>query len=378
MTYIESPDPPLLPVEVPPPPDSGWTKSLRIAQIGTFLILVVAALYFARDFLLPVSLAFLFALVLSPIVRSLAQRHVPPALSAVLLVVSFVAAIAIGLYALTGPVAQWITDAPSIARQLQEKVEVLRRPIEVLMTASDRMEGLATGEESAAREVVLSEPGLISRAASGAPSIIAEVGLTMILLLFLLASGDMFYEKLVKVLPTLSDKKRGVRIAREVEREVSRYLFTITLINGMLGVAVGAAMWLTGMPNPALWGVLTAILNFVPYLGPLTVIALIGVVGLVSTDSLGGAMAPVGAFALITFLEGHLITPMLVGRRLELNAVAVFIAIAFWGWLWGIVGAVLAVPFLVIIKVFSMHAEGLSGLGEFLSARHIANTGEKE
>lgn len=353
-------------------------KTLKALGIGTFLIILVVALFFGRDFLLPVVLAFLFALVLGPVVRSLARRGVPEWATAILLVVILSAIISSTLYSLSGPVSQWIEDAPRIGREVQDRIATLRRPVDAVVDASQQVEQFAESEDPETQRVVLSEPGLISRAATGAPEVAAQIGVTLILLLFLLSSGDMFYEKLVKSLPTLSDKKRGLRIARTVEREVSRYLFTISLINAGLGAAVAAGMFAIGMPNPVLWGVLAALLNFIPYLGALLGVVLVGLVALVSFDAIGAALLAPLIYLACTTVEGQLVTPLVIGRRLEMNPVVIFLAIAFWGWLWGIVGALIAVPLLVILKVFADHVEGLGGLGEFLAGRDVPQAQEDE
>lgn len=354
-------------------PEPFLAAEARLAQVGIFLIMLIAALYFSKDFLLPVSLAFLSALVLSPAVRGLRRRGVPEFVSAAALVVILIAAVSSAVWVLIDPVQQFINDVPSTAATLRDKISLLRGPIERVMAASQRMEEAARAGLPVQR-VVLEEPGLLSRAATGVPEIGAKLGLTIVLLLFLLASGDMFYEKLVKVLPTLSDKKRGVRITREVEREVSRYLFTITIINIALGIAIGIAMSVVGMPTPVLWGILGGVLNYMPYIGPALTGSAIVVVALVSFDTVGAAMVAPAVFFAITVFEGQIVTPMLVGRRLEMNPVAIFLAVAFWGWLWGIAGAIMAVPILVVVKIFSDHVDGYAAISEFLGARegHVA------
>jgi len=353
-------------------------KTLRSAVVGTFLLLLLGALFFAKDFLLPVCLAFLLALVLSPIVRILARRGVPEGITAVALVVAVLLGIGSAAYGLSGPVTQWIAEAPAVARDVQRKIATLRRPVDAVVEASNRVEKMAENGDPRAQRVVLAEPGLLSRAATGVPEVLAKVGLTLVLLLFLLASGDMFFEKLVKTLPTLSDKKRGIRIARTVQREVSRYLLTISLINAGLGVAIGIGMWAVGLPNPALWGIVAALLNFVPYIGAGIGILLVGAIGLVTFETPGAILLPPAVYAVCTIMEGQIITPMLVGRRLEMNSVAVFLAVAFWGWLWGIVGAIIAVPMLVVMKVFADHVDGMHGLGEFLAARDMPDDDEDD
>ena len=202
----------------------------------------------------------------------------------------------------------------------------------------------------------------------------AQFGVTFILLLFLLASGDMFYEKLVKSIPSFRDKLMAVRIARNIERDLSHFLFTITMINCGLGVAIAIAMHLTGLPNPNLWGVLAAVFNYVPYIGAISGITLVALISLVSFSDLTGAIWPPLAYALIALCEGQFLTPLIVGRRLELNVVAIFLAVAFWTWLWGLLGAFMAVPMLVTIKVFADHVDGLHALGQFLAARDAPNS----
>lgn len=352
-----------------PTPVEPIDKVVKAAIIGIFLILAVGLIYVAKEFFLPVSLAFLLALVLSPIVRGLRRRGIPEALSALLLVIVVMFALGVSVYGLSGPLTKWVQDAPSIASEIQGRFASLRGPIQKVIEASGQVEQMTKQQDVSAQKVVVEEPGLLTRAATGLPSVATQIGVTCILLLFLLASGDMFYEKLVKSLPTFGDKIRGVKIARDVEREISRYLLTVTLINAGLGVAVTLAMYATGLPNPGLWGMMAALFNFIPYIGAFTGLALVTVASIVSFDTISAAVWPPLAFATITLIEGQFLSPLLVGRRLELNVVAVFVAVAFWSWVWGLMGAFMAVPMLVTVKVFADHVDGLGALSEFLAAR---------
>jgi predicted PurR-regulated permease PerM len=176
----------------------------------------------------------------------------------------------------------------------------------------------------------------------------------------------MFLRKLIKVLPSFEDKKRAVEIARQIETEISTYLVTITLINVALGLAVWGALALIGVPTPLLWGVLATFANYIPLLGPLTMISVLTMVGLLTFPDLPHALMPPGAFLGLHFLESYLLTPMILGRRLTLNPVVIFLGLIFWGWLWGIAGALLAVPIMMVLKIFCEHSEPLAPIGEFL------------
>jgi predicted PurR-regulated permease PerM len=347
---------------------AGSLRAIRVVLTGVFLIALVGLIYFARDFLLPVFLAFMLALTLSPIVRYLQKRGIAPGLTAVVLVVLVVSGFSAGAYLLSDPIAEWVARAPEISQRVQQKLYILRRPMEAVVKASEQVRTITEGTTSpAVQRVVVQQPGLLSRAASNIFSAVSTAAVTFVLLLFLLASGPMFYEKMINVLPSFRDKKRALAIAYDVEKEVSQYLLTITFINIVFGIYIAFVMTIVGMPNPVLWGVTATLLNYIPYVGSLTGIAMVSVVALISFDSISHALIPPLLYFIAAVLEGQFITPMFLGRRLELNSVAILIFVAMWAWVWGIVGAIIAVPFLVLIKVFCDHFEGLAGIGEFLS-----------
>jgi predicted PurR-regulated permease PerM len=333
------------------------------------LVLVTASLYFARDFFLPVALGFLFAMTLIPIVRWLARHGVPAGATALALVAMLAAALSIGVYSLSGPVSHWIAKAPQMGQQIEAKVEGLRGSVDAVAQATKRVEELSrSASDPAVQEVVIKDPGFLSTATSSLWSGVTTVGVALVLVLFLLASGDMLYEKIIRVLPTLSDKKRALRIVHDIEASISRYLLTVTLINVGLGVVIGLVMWALGMPSPAVWAVASVVLNFLPYIGAVVGVGVTAVVAFVHFDGLTAALLPPLAYLACTIVEGNVVTPLVLGRRLELNTVALFVGVAFWGFVWGIVGVFLAVPLLVVLKVFCDHFPGLSGLGEFLSS----------
>jgi predicted PurR-regulated permease PerM len=199
------------------------------------------------------------------------------------------------------------------------------------------------------------------------PEFLVSTVLLVILVYFLLAYDGVFLGKIVKMLPKLTDKKRAVCILQEIEGHVSRYLLTVTLINLGLGIVVGGTVGLLGLSNPIMWGVLVAVLNFVPYLGALCGIICMTIGAVLSYDSLGYAMLFPAAYLVIATIEGNLVTPWVMGRSLTLNPVMILLSIAFWGWIWGIAGVILAVPILAAFKIFCAHIKQMEGVAEFLS-----------
>jgi predicted PurR-regulated permease PerM len=366
---------PALPVSDAPPASTRLQK-----YVGCILFLmVVYSLYAGREFLTPIVLAFLLALTLTPVVRFLSKRSVPAALSASLLIVVTAVAIAMLVYVTSGPVSALIADAPAIGEKLQAKLHTLQATVEKAIRATEQIDSVTEAvSETNVQKVVVAQPGILSRAAGNAVSIGTTLAITFVLSLFLLASGTMFYEKIIQSVPKLSDKKKALRVVYSVEREISRYLFTITIINGGLGVVVGTGLWMLGVPNALVWGVAAAILNFLPYIGALMTILLVAVISLATFDGIAmGLVAP--AFVLTcNIIEGQFVTPLMLGRRLELNTVAVFISISFWSWIWGFIGALLAVPILVVIKVVCDHFDPLQAFGNLLSAQQTTLKAEDQ
>ncbi|WP_353643440.1 AI-2E family transporter [Mesorhizobium sp. WSM2239] len=355
------------------------TRLMRSLLIGIFIFTAVYALYFARDFFMPVLLAFMLALMLTPIVRFLRRHGVPEALSATFLVVLSVIGIGGAGYFMSGPVMDLVNDAPAIGRELTERLAELRHPFERVMQVSRQVEQVAeTTQEPGVQKVVVAQPGIVSQAAGNLLSAATTIAITFVLSLFLLASGTMFYEKIIQSFARMSEKKRALRVVYDVEREISRYLLTVALINGGLGLAVGLGLWAIGLPNPFVWGVAAALLNFLPYIGALMTIVLVAAISIISFDSLAYALVAPAFVVACNITEGQFVTPLVVGRRLEINAVAIFIAVAFWSWLWGFVGALIAVPILVVIKVFCDHFDSLRHVGNFLAAQQTAEEPEEQ
>jgi predicted PurR-regulated permease PerM len=355
---------------VPAPQTAPQALAPRWAVIGIFLMLFVGALAYARDFLMPVVLAILLQLVFSPVRRQLERWGLPSGLAATLIVGTLVAGLAGGVAGLAVPAASWVERAPEIGQELRWKFEQLRGVTEGVEEAAKQVDEITKGEdEPGVQRVRVEEDGNALALAMSLPAVLAQVVFTLILLFFLLASGDMFYEKIVAVLPTFRDKRRAIRIAYDIERKVSRYLFTISLINAVLGLAIGVAMWWLGMPNPALFGMLGFLLNYIPYVGALVGVGTAAIVAIVSLDTLEQAFIVGATYFALTSIEGQFVTPWFVGRNLRLNTVVVFLSVTLFAWLWSVVGMLVATPLLVAIRTFCEHVPGLQNLGHFLSAR---------
>jgi len=361
----ELPEPDLANLEAAVQGRGGWRN---VALTGLFVLAAFYTLYFARDFLLPIVLALLFNLLLSPVVRGLKRLHVPSAIGSAVVILALLGTFVWGLYSLAGPAYDWMTRAPQSLRKVEGRLRELRRPVQTIGKATEQVEKIAQVSPSGppAATVTVTAPSLGARLLGRATDLGASAAVIVILLFFLLASGDLFLRKLIRVLPSLADKRRAVDIARQVETEISAYLSTVAMINAGLGLAVWGAMALIGLPNPLLWGAMVALTNFIPYLGALSCYVVLAALGFLTFPDFAHALMPVGAFLVLNVVEAYVVTPMVLGRRLTLNPVVVFLSLTFWGWLWGIPGAILAVPITVVVKVLCDHIVPLAPLGEFL------------
>ena len=345
-------------------------KQSRIALTGIFILCGVAAIYFARDFLIPVVLAFFIALTFRPAVRWLAQFNIPPWAAASGFATILVIGTLLGAWVASGPIAQWIADAPEIQRTFEQKIRGLRDSLTGVVHFTEKIQEVATPTDcEQVQEVVVKESGLaqVITVVAGYPAyFVLTLSGALVIAFFLMASGDLFYEKLVHVLPTLQDKKTALRIVYDVEREVSNYILVLTLINAGVGLAVGLSFHFLGMPTPILWAIVAFVLNFIPYIGPIAGAALSALAAIVVFDSLGYAMLAPLAYSVFIGIETQIVSPYLLSRRLRLNSVAILLALAFWAWAWGIAGIIVAVPLLVTLRVFCSHLESMKGIGEFL------------
>lgn len=336
------------------------------------LLAILTVLYLARELILPIVAALILSLVFLPLVRGMRKIFIPVPLGAGLVVLALMAGFVGVAYNLSEPAAKWLEKAPQSLKTIDRKLRKVAGSMQEVASATEKVqdltEKLASGDakKEKPREVVMQEPTLTGTVLYSARDFVLAALSTMVLLYFLLASGDLFLRKTIAVTPRFSDKKRAVDIAHQVEMAVSRYLFTVTVINVGLGASVALALYLMGVPNPVLWGVMVGTLNFIPYIGDIVSFSVLTVVGLLTFDPLWQSLMVPGVFYLLTALEGYLITPLIVGHRLSLNPVVIILSVLFWGWMWGVPGALLAVPILVALKTVCNRVESLRIFGEYL------------
>jgi predicted PurR-regulated permease PerM len=350
------------PLDVPEAPveDSPFDARLWV-EICLLILAILTLTYFASDVVLPIVLAFVLNLLFQPGMRGLEKLHVPRVVAALaLILLVFGAIIGMGA-AMSGPATSWAQKLPGGVARLEERLEFLNEPIHTLQTFFQQFDG--AGQSGAGPGAGSSIEAALLKGTQHFASGFFE---TVLILFFLLVSGDTFLRKLVEIVPTFSDKRRVVALSQQIEENISAYLLTITLMNIAVGVVTGVAMWGCGLGDPMLWGVVAFLLNYVPIIGPTIGVGLFLFAGLLTLDVLWQAFLPAAAYLVIHLIEGETVTPMLLARRFTLNPVIVVVALIFWFWMWGVPGAVLAVPMLAIAKIICDDVKPLAAIGHFL------------
>jgi predicted PurR-regulated permease PerM len=344
-----------------------------LSQIVLIVLGTMVVLYFGRPVLLPIFLACVAGMALKPLIRWSFCCCIPPSVSAAVVLSVLVAGVVIGFIQFGRPAMKWVDDAPQYMTELRQRVQKFLPPGARFTEAAAAVNNLgATDAEK--KEAQIQTPTIEVKESRGTGSILnwtgtllVGIGETLVLLYLLLASGDLFLQKFVHVMPTLHDKKRAVEISHEIQQNISNYLFSVLLINIGLGIVVSGGLYFMGVPNAAMWGILVAVLNFVPYFGPVTGVLLLAAMGLLTFDSLWQALLPPAWYLMFHLLEANFITPTLLGRRFTLNPVVIFVSLIFWTWLWGVPGALLSVPILVSFKVICDRVPTLSSVSELLT-----------
>jgi predicted PurR-regulated permease PerM len=344
--------------------------SIGVLLLATFA--VVCALYVGKEVVLPIVLALVLKLMLQPIMSFLCDRfRFPQALAAVLLIICLFMVVTAVALTISVPASAWIQRIPQILPDLQQKLEGLRQPIAYVQQAFSAIEKIVTspGQDPNMPAVAVKDgSGVAGALALGTMTALTRFFATIVVLFFLLARGDRLLRGLIEVLPRFSDKRQAVAIAIEIQQNIGGYLLTITVMNTVVGLATGLAMWACGLGDPILWGSTAFLLNYVPILGPLVGIGIFLVAGIITLDGPWVALLPAGLYLIIHIAEGETITPMLLANRFRLNPVLVIVSLFFWHAMWGIPGALLAVPLLAMFKILCDHVEALKPVGHIISA----------
>jgi predicted PurR-regulated permease PerM len=330
-----------------------WRTASQTAAMGVFLLLFVGALNLSRSLLLPVALALVTGVVLAPLSERARRYNIPPVISAIVLVLLFVGILSFAITLASGPVVKWIEQAPEIGTLLRSKLQVFESALGALRDLRNAISE-ALGIEPSAMTLDVSSYFLAPALSVLTPAI-GQLFLFVGILFFFLASRDGLRQTLVAVFSTRDTRLRALRILNDVESNIASYLATVSAINFVIGVLVFIGAYLIGLPNPAAWGILAFALNYIPYLGPAIVATALFAVGLLSFSSLGYALVAPACYAAMSVTEGQFVTPSIIGRQLTVSPLMIFLSLAFWIWLWGPLGALLAVPLLIVGMVAVHH-----------------------
>lgn len=340
----------------------------RICLVILATLAVLYTLYFARALFLPATLAVLLALVLKPLVNRLKSIGIPYVVSASFIFIALLAVAAVSGAQLIEPAKHWIAEAPDFLQNLSNRTENYFEPLQHIQKAKEQVDKATSlpGQEEAV-PVRIEQPRLASRMVNSTGGFIAGATITVVLGFFFLVSADRFLQKLVDVVPTWQGKREIVNIVAQIQHKMSAYLGAITLINIGLGIVIGLGLWAIGMPNPLLWGVLAALLNFIPLAGLVMGTAIVFLVAVAEFDSLTHAALAPAIYLIANGIEANLITPAVLGRSISLNPIVIMLAIFVAGWMWGIGGIFLAVPLLLILKIACDNIASLSSIAVFLA-----------
>jgi predicted PurR-regulated permease PerM len=355
------------PVEPAPTPPAPRPRA-PTAVVVIAVLLVAAVLYAAQDVVLPVLLAAFFALVGNPIIRLFRKLHLPRFLGALIVLVGGItAAGALGMQ-LWEPASDWFRDAPRELRQLAPKLRELAKPVQDANLAAENFARVAGGDAGKRPQIVRTTQDDPYRLLVTTPKLLASILAVVLLTFFFMVYGENLQRQAIALMPSRQQKKFTVEILHSIEREVSRYVLTISLINTCVGLIFAGVLYLLKFPlsEALLWGTLAALLNFAPYVGPLIGVVAMLLVGFITFDDPLPSLAPAGAYLLLHTLEGQIITPIILGRRMALSPLILILALMVFGSAWGIIGLLLAVPLLVCVKLVLARVDGMEGWARLL------------
>jgi len=362
-----TPFPPSLDPSIPDPPLEHPTRNRLLA--GIFALLVLHACYTASVLIVPVLVALLLSLMLAPAVRVLCGWHLPRALASLATLVCALVLVVSLLAGLVSPARDWAARVPVAVTRIESALKDLRKPLRAMTHAGERLAGLTDVDgDSTLHRAVDAGPSRVAKMLSATPAALGSVIATALLIFIFLAHGDGLLRKLVELAPVLHVKKDIVTATRSAQHELSIYMLTITCINLALGLLTAVSLWWLGVESPLLWGGVVALLNFAPFVGPMVSVLVLVLVGFSHFEAPLSALSVPGIFLALHLVEGQLVTPLVVGRRLALDPVMVFLALLLFGWLWGVAGLLLAMPLLTCVRIVAERVPAWSALAKLLGA----------
>ncbi|WP_082922849.1 AI-2E family transporter [Halothiobacillus diazotrophicus] len=333
-------------------------SALRLPVWGLFIGLIVAFLEVAHSIFIPIFFAIFAAFILSPIVHFLHRWHLPRTISSALIIVLFTVGIGALFNYLSEPISVWMERLPTELKHVEKKLIVVRHSIQNVQETTEKIDAISSsvGVPTARNKVVtVKPPSVLNRLLNNTQSFLVSLISTVVLIYLLLAFGEDLANTARNVWRNTGYQEIFVRIAQDARRKVSHYLLLITVINIGLGVCVSLVMWVTGMPNPVIWGISATILNYIPYIGPAINLAIVLAVSLLTFNNLGAVLLPPSLLLLLNIIEGQFIQPIFAGKMFIINPILIFVSVLFWGWLWGVAGVFLAVPILMVLKIAVDH-----------------------
>lgn len=354
--------------------DVKTLRGIKFAGLGIFLLLLLQTLVWASDFLIPVTTAILGYFVLNRPRRWLARMGMPPTVSAAVFTVFLIAIVGLALVNLSEPVSNFISELPGIVQQIDDKLSAAGGALQAVNEATDAAGEILNPKDDDTVEVEVVSKTRISTVVAGlAPSLLGQIAFAILLLFFLISSGDMFIRKTLQSIGRFGGKRRAVEIVYDIEDRLGRYLGAITAINAGLGVCVAAAMALWGLPNFLMIGVLAFLFNFVPFVGAIAGSTIAAALAFVSFEGVWPAAGVWLTYMILTSAEAQLVTPALISRHMKLNTTVVFLSVAFFAWIWSVMGMIVALPILTVIKIACDEIDGLKAVGRFLGQDETAD-----
>ena len=352
------------------PPAQPPRPRASIALLVIATLAVAYTLWATQSLVLPILLALFFALIGNPIIRVLQKLMLPRPLAAVLVVAGGIAlAVALGQQ-LVAPASEWFSEVPQQMRKLAPKLRTLAKPVQDANKVAENIARAAGGESTAkTAEVIKTEVNDPYKALTATPKILTQVLAVILLTLFFMIFGHKLQKHAIDLLPGRQQKRITVDILQSIEREMSRYVLTISLINIVLGLVLAAALYFAlglALPEALLWGTMAALLNYAPYVGPLIGVLVMLVMGFTTQPDLWPALLPAAIYLGLHTLEGQIITPIVLGKRMAISPLVLMLGLMVFGWLWGIIGLLLAVPLLVCVKIVLSKVEGWEGWAKLL------------